>query len=47
MEEKMNLFFLVDKVTVCIPRPRFHLHVFCFFLFLPAFVDFGGQILLL
>ena len=47
MEEKMNLFFLVDKVTVCIPRPRFHLHVFCFFFFLPAFVDFGGQILLL
>ena len=36
-------------MTVCIPRPRFHLHVLCFFFFffLPAFVDFGGQILLL
>ena len=37
-----------DTVTICILRPRFHLHVFCFFFFfLPAFVDFGGQILLL
>ena len=34
-------------MTVCIPRPRFHLHVFCFFFFLPAFFDFGRQILLL
>ena len=38
---------LVVIVTVCIPRPRFHLHVFCIFFFLLAFVDFGGQILLL
>ena len=34
-------------VIIWAPRPRFLLHVFCFFFFLPAFVDFGWQILLL
>ena len=33
-------------VAVWAPRPRFLLHVFCFFFFFPAFVDFGRQILL-
>ena len=37
-----SIIFVI--VTVCIPRLRFLLHVF---FFLPAFVDFGWQILLL
>ena len=36
-----------DLVCVWTPRPRFSIHIFYFFFFWLAFVDFGRQYLLL